>query len=201
MKNLHLLPTDKVPQHIYITSDEEIKEGDWIICSMSIAPTQALKNEDYSLPNGWRKIILTTDQELGNDGVQAIDDKFLEWFVENPSCEEVEVYKVNGKLFAEPIFPQASPETDNTQQSLVEWLFEELEEKGELRETLGIVQLNIFTSEYLDLKRKAKEMEDKILIDLVQSLKDYTRESHNILGFDEREASEFVKIFKENYKK
>lgn len=33
------------------------------------------------------------------------------------------------------------------------------------------------------------------LIDLVQSLKDYTNESHNILGQDEREAKEFVDIF------
>lgn len=33
------------------------------------------------------------------------------------------------------------------------------------------------------------------LIDLVQSLKDYTHESHSILGHDEREAREFVEIF------
>jgi hypothetical protein len=29
----------------------------------------------------------------------------------------------------------------------------------------------------------------------VQGLKDYTHESHTILGHDEREASEFVDIF------
>ena len=33
------------------------------------------------------------------------------------------------------------------------------------------------------------------LIDLVQSLKDYTHESHSILGHDERDAQEFVDIF------
>ena len=33
------------------------------------------------------------------------------------------------------------------------------------------------------------------LIDLVQSLKDYTNESHNIFGHDERDAKEFVDIF------
>ena len=38
-----------------------------------------------------KKIILTTDQDLIADGVQAIDDEFLEWFVKNPSCEYVEV--------------------------------------------------------------------------------------------------------------
>ncbi len=36
-------------------------------------------------------------------------------------------------------------------------------------------------------------------IDLVQHLKDYTYESHNILGFDEREASEFVDIFNQTF--
>ena len=40
-----------------------------------------------------KKIILTTDQDLIKDGVQAIDDEFLEWFVKNPNCEFVEVVK------------------------------------------------------------------------------------------------------------
>jgi hypothetical protein len=33
----------------------------------------------------------------------------LKWFVKNPTCENVEVYEVNGKLFAEPIIPQEEP--------------------------------------------------------------------------------------------
>lgn len=33
------------------------------------------------------------------------------------------------------------------------------------------------------------------LIDLVQSLKNYTHESHSIIGHDERDAKEFVDIF------
>jgi parallel beta-helix repeat protein len=39
------------------------------------------------------KIILTTDTDLIKDGVQETPDEFLEWFVKNPSCEEVEVKK------------------------------------------------------------------------------------------------------------
>ena len=38
-----------------------------------------------------KKIILTDNKDLIADGVQAIDDEFLEWFIENPSCEEVEI--------------------------------------------------------------------------------------------------------------
>lgn len=39
-----------------------------------------------------------------------------------------------------------------------------------------------------------KQMEREQMIDLVQSLKDYTYESDCVLGYDEREASEFVDI-------
>ena len=52
------------------------------------------KGEEIGHFKTWStKIILTTDQDLIKDGVQAIDDEFLEWFVENPSCEKDEVNK------------------------------------------------------------------------------------------------------------
>ena len=111
-KNIHVLPTDKPSKlfynvggallftkwdnyngvNIYITSDEEIKEGDWVLFIST--------NEVIKVPLGGfkgkvcKKIILTTDRDLIKDGVQAIDDTFLEWFVKNPSCEEVKTLKV-----------------------------------------------------------------------------------------------------------
>jgi hypothetical protein len=91
MKNIHLLPTEDIgmPQNIYITSDEEIKIDDYYLGD---------DNHIYCLvttvnSNG-KKIILTTDQDLIKDGVQSIDDEFLEWFVKNPSCEYVTVCDV-----------------------------------------------------------------------------------------------------------
>ena len=106
MKNVHVLPTDKPSriyliksnnklgitsnnpeftenfgsgtqnQHIYITSDEEIKEGDWVYNEKSNNIYRIyIINEVVSYE---KKIILTTDQDLINDGVQAIDDDFLE---------------------------------------------------------------------------------------------------------------------------
>jgi hypothetical protein len=74
-----------LPQHIYITSDEEIKEGDWFY-----NPKFNEIGINYN-PDGCKKIVLTTDQDLINDDVQSIDDEFLKWFVKNPSCEYVEV--------------------------------------------------------------------------------------------------------------
>jgi hypothetical protein len=83
------------PQNIYITSDEEIKEGDYFIgCINGITTAYKHKLVGGFLPildSEDKKVILTTDSELIKDGVQTIDDTFLEWFVKNPSCEEVEV--------------------------------------------------------------------------------------------------------------
>ena len=92
--------------NMYITSDEEIKEGDWYfnfdynyIKQCVHTNNKIIKNIIYFDENSTlfdyrkdcKKIILTTDLELQKDGIQAIDDDFLEWFVENPSCEEVEI--------------------------------------------------------------------------------------------------------------
>ena len=87
-------------QHIYITSDEEItgfENNIWVIKGERIflwQNTMALVSN-----NKPKKIILTTDVDLIKDGVQAIDDEFLQWFVKNPSCEEVIVEIDYNKFF------------------------------------------------------------------------------------------------------
>jgi hypothetical protein len=81
-----------VPQHIYITNDEEIKEGDWISYP-NLKNWVPVKYLGGDLVGVEKKIILTTDGDLIKDGVQAINDDFLQWFVKNPSCERVEVKK------------------------------------------------------------------------------------------------------------
>jgi hypothetical protein len=77
-----------LPQNIYITSDEEIKVGDWMIRANE-QPIKVTKDFFWDFGVRYYKITLTTDQSL--DGVQAIDNEFLEWFVKNPSCEEVKI--------------------------------------------------------------------------------------------------------------
>jgi len=113
MKNIHIIPTDKpsrlwvnnlrrrleldkdvligsnTAQHIYITNSEEIKEGDYGVLGKEVLSYRQM-HKKWGMPQGL-KIILTTDPDLIKDGVQAINDEFLEWFVKNPSCEEVEV--------------------------------------------------------------------------------------------------------------
>jgi hypothetical protein len=94
MKNIHVIPSRKpIGIHFldyHITSSEEIKEGDWFYLYDAdiIAKYVSVK----PVVEG-KKIILTTNVDLIADGVQAIDDEFLQWFVKNPTCEEVEVKK------------------------------------------------------------------------------------------------------------
>jgi hypothetical protein len=76
-------------QHIYITSTEEIKEGDWCYNSITNKIYRKLKG-NFAFAYEYQ-IILTTDGDLIKESVQAIDDEFLGWFVKNPSCENVEV--------------------------------------------------------------------------------------------------------------
>jgi hypothetical protein len=127
MENLFLLPTEKpsrliksqdndfvylntnapnwfennlktTKQNIYITNDETIKEGDW--CYHTLLKGGCVIQSKYDEPNStMKKIILTTDQDLIADGVQSIPDEFLEWFVKNPSCEEVEVEMNQGRYY------------------------------------------------------------------------------------------------------
>jgi hypothetical protein len=99
MKNVHLITkeqegADVLHQYLYITSDEEIKEGDWMIRANE-QPTLVTPNFFWDFGVRYYKITLTTDPDLIADGVQPIDDEFLEWFVNNPSCERVEVNIMN----------------------------------------------------------------------------------------------------------
>jgi len=82
------------PYHLYITSDEEINLGDWLIWRNNVLcdSNRSFTGVDYS---ECKKILLTTDKKLIADGIQAIDDEFLEWFVKNPSCEFVKTELLN----------------------------------------------------------------------------------------------------------
>jgi hypothetical protein len=131
MKNIHIIPTDKpsrlakhssgsfhivshiahkkglykmTNQNIYITSDEEIKEGDWVYNIVSKTKFKATKqlinliNDTNVTLTTNKKIILATDQDLIKNNVQEISEEFIQWFVQNPSCEFVKVKPYCEKL-------------------------------------------------------------------------------------------------------
>ena len=108
--NLFLRVSNDIPRgenvNIYITSDEKIKNRDWCLYNKNhnsrnpdwiLTKCGEIESEEmHPISEGklllWmKKIILTTDQYLIEDRVQATDDEFLEWFVKNPSCEFINV--------------------------------------------------------------------------------------------------------------
>ena len=138
MKNIHVLPTNKPSrlskdendriwlsinfeygindnnkQNIYITSAEEIKEGDWFLGLQN----QISKATSKDIYGGYElKIILTTNQLL--DGIQSIDDEFLEWFVKNPSCEEVKFDLLKRGIYDEYKYKIIIPKEEPKQETL-----------------------------------------------------------------------------------
>ena len=213
MKNIYILPTDRpsrlylhsnnelqlrtniirtsedylgTNQNIYISSDEEIKEGDWIILDNSIKELPEYQGlhviqivDNTSLKSAialnCKKIILTTDQDLIADSVQAIDDTFLEWFVKNPSCEYVNVkdfpttekynskgeYIHNSNWIYKIIIPKEEPKPIHQQIIYIvggEDRFREIANLKPKQETLKKVEENIDREEWIHFfKNNSKE--------------------------------------------
>jgi hypothetical protein len=128
LSNHHLPQTARSNnQHLYITSDEEIKEGDWYLwkgyggeyfkekCEYLLYEGKKTKHLNCNKKTQF-KVILTTDPTLIADGVQAIDDEFLEWYVKNSSCEfvRIESWETKGEwdLYYKITIPQEEPKQD-----------------------------------------------------------------------------------------
>ena len=124
-KNIH-----KINGFIYITNNEEIKEGDWVTNSLSIMKANLDGQPTMDDFHPWKKIILTTDQDIIKDGIQKIPTDFLEWYCsKNGKIDFVEVRKeccgqcderlceihdlkreeTNDNTFYKPIIPQDQP--------------------------------------------------------------------------------------------
>lgn len=134
----HRVFSDCINKNIYITSDDEIRDC-WVLSTYN--------NEVYFLEGDYgiqpivKKVILTTDQYLIKNGVQAIDDEFLEWFVKNHSCEYVDIestkyFENHPELQWNPItewlcygiiIPQSEHKQDSSyNQTLYDYLYDEL---------------------------------------------------------------------------
>jgi hypothetical protein len=113
MKNLY-----KIDDELYIISNtENVDENCWIITDGKLVQVSYLLSDELAKGN---KVILTTNKFLINDGVQAINDEFLEWFVKNPSCEEVKIesWQTKGEwdLDYKIIIPQEEPKQETLEE-------------------------------------------------------------------------------------
>jgi hypothetical protein len=185
-----IVKNDLINLNIYITSDLEIKEGDWCV---DIYKLKNNHNPIFKWSDKFKvdakKIILTTDIDLIKDGVQAIDNKFLEWFVKNASCEFVKIVDdveclpmpnihIHKRIY-KIIIPQEEPKQMSRQTS-VEWLVEQiLKEKG-------LIDLDI---------EKAKEMEKEQIKEAHGDERDYLADSGSFITISAEQ------YYNETYKK
>ena len=228
MKNIFLIPTDQptrlcidnscnelnysekeglnskhiTNQCMYITSDEEIKKSDNFLDlkDNTLWRNHGPSSMSKTLFPECKKIILTTDQKLIKDGVQAIDDTFLEWFVKNPSCENVKIVsdwnypKIDSHNY-KIIIPQEEPKLDN------------LEERFKRDMSMVVMPLdneNIPEEPKQKFSRKWKELKDAKPSEPLKSWDDeseeealekaatnYSHDWHTITGLDSDDVSPF----------
>ena len=86
--------------NVHITNSAEIEDQEVHLCTKY---NQLHSHKHRNNTDTCKKIILTTDQDLINDGVQAIDDEFLDWFVKNSSCEVVKIDSIPVNEFGSEI--------------------------------------------------------------------------------------------------
>ena len=116
MKNLY-----KIEDELYIISDtENINENNYIVTTDNrLVQVSYLLSKDLE---GAYKVVFTTNKLLIKDGVQAIDNEFLEWFVKNPSCEKVIVTNLYGdfnpiKYEYKIILPKEEPKQETLEEA------------------------------------------------------------------------------------
>jgi hypothetical protein len=218
MKNIHILPTDKpsklfidvddnklkicVPlggehmmnQNIYITNNEDIKDYDWYISlegKLLQFTGRNVLGDKFKAP----KVILTTDDQLIKDSVQAIPDEFLEWFVKNPSCEFVEVENFNNQCMGECgicdnscgnwykiIIPQEEPKQETLEEVYLRNIQEYAEQNLHHKETVEKAAEKHWKMQYimaLDESIKPYIIEDFIAGAKSDAARDYWFEQFN----------------------
>ena len=175
MKNLY-----KIQDELYIVSDKEksfycIKE-----CPMAGLNIDRCDCQIFTAcSNKVGNIILTTNKSLINDGVQAIDDEFLQWFVKNPSCKRVRVDKfVSRKFFCTtPIISREETKPKTILESLQEYFKNTPKEKvlEDWNEFQHLDEEGITVKEFLENQKQET---------LEQAAEKYSENWEEITGLD-----------------
>lgn len=208
-------------QYVVVISNDPIKVGDWTLMFDSVGnlflghePQQYLGIEHgHHLNDGLRKIVLSNDPKLTSTGVQPINEEFLEWLVNNPTCKFIETDRnLNGKYYYKTFIPKEEHNPFELPKALPDDVFyKSLEPKQEtLEEIAKIRQRELATAEIGIIPNfvdgfiegvKYKDEQSYIEKDVVAMLIDCKNQfSGGSLG-DYHSDSEVVEWFEKNKKK
>jgi hypothetical protein len=154
-------------EYVYITSDSKFVRDEYITDGIEVikATPKLVDAQGLVDRRDWKKIVMTNDLELIEDGVQQIGDLFFRWFVLNPTYEEVEV--VYG-LF-NPIGRQVDPNDLGQNHSQCVWKYKIITTKEESKKVL--TEEDIFNQRDIDAVTDYinKEQQKQHLIDIMES--------------------------------
>ena len=189
-KNVH-----RLHDNIYITSNEKPKEGDWYLDKYNNIYYLVTKVES----NGdGKKIILATERDLIKDGVQAIDDELLEWFIKNPSCKNVKTdlvpvnefgseITVNGYGFDKFKYKIIIPQEEPKQETLEEFI-----ERHEItKQTLIDVYEEYVKNALIELNSQKMYSEEEVIDSIKYTIDNFF--NGKIAGLNSKEIFEQFK--------
>ena len=176
---------DFVGANLYITSDENIKDvrphkGKWQLedgLMLNKFPTYLTDLSECKL------VIMTTDQNLIADGVQKIDDEFLEWFVQNSSFAiPIVTTTVNGKSLY------------RTNIGFESWKKEESKQETLLGKTIS--KKDADKDSFEDVTKYKVERNYSELVDLLERLTTIYREGSDLHQKYDKKRLEFIEQLK-----
>jgi hypothetical protein len=189
-KNVH-----RLHDNIYITSNEKPKDGDWYLDKYNNIYYLVTKVES----NGdGKKIILATERDLIKDGVQAIDDELLEWFIKNPSCKNVKTdlvpvnefgseITVNGYGFDKFKYKIIIPQEEPKQETLEEFI-----ERHEItKQTLIDVYEEYVKNALIELNSQKMYSEEEVIDSIKYTIDNFF--NGKIAGLNSKEIFEQFK--------
>jgi len=79
-------------QNIYITVNGSFARGAYVTDGIEVikATPKLVDAQGLVDRRNWKKIVLTSDPDLIADGIKHTGEEFLDWFVKNPNCDQVE---------------------------------------------------------------------------------------------------------------
>lgn len=170
-------------QNICITNDEVIKERDWYIADNKVYRASVdHMPELYTYP--CKKIILTTDEDLIKDCVQPINNEFLEWFVKNPSCEEVKVENMACSGY-KIIIPKEEPKQEIIEDKIYQAI-------GLSANKQGIINQALATSKVMDILKKEIIVKQETLEEAAERLYPYIEGEETLNAQNSEGRTDFI---------
>ena len=170
-----------IARHLYITSDEEIKEGDWCLGDDFVYKYRDINTFSFQLKERSKKIIATTDSSL----TITMQDSYLGKLYElpQPSKEFIQSYIESYNNVIEDVLVEVGALNDT---------YKMLIKEGYVPKDANIQQLKLNNDNTIIIKKKEPDWDDNWMSFIETDVYKYASEPSEVLAG-------YKKYLKENY--